>query len=233
MSESRGSGPVIFTGLYAASILLSIIAVMMHERYGEVPFRNWAPFLQAILSAGAIFAAFAVQERKRQSDLEDARTALREMYIAKSWSMEHFVGWLYERATEGKLLKSILKRQTLHFQGDIDDIRSLSMEKLRVREEIDAVNLFEATCRQLLSHLEVQAESTSPVSAKSMQYWIGQIFRRRQRMLDAFGYKAESGRLELFPQAHSLLVSEIKQYEVDRAARLKKAPAALPPAPAP
>lgn len=221
MTENAPRGPVVFAIFYTAAVVLSIAAVMLHERYGDIPFRNWAPFLQAILSAGAIFAAFAVQDRKRQADREDARDALRQTYVAKSRSMEHFVAWLYQAACDGKLTKSMLKRQAQHFKDDIEDLRRLSLEKLQIQDEISTANLFTATCRQIQARMEDEAEKqsfTGVIEAKTLKYWFGQVVRRRQRMLDAFGVSAEPHRLERMPEALALMTSELEQEALDREA---------------
>lgn len=196
---TKGWDWVIGTGLYVAALVLTWLTLFAMERFGAFEVRAWAPFLQALLSAGAIFAAFALQERKRLADLEDAQRALRHTFAAKTRAMEHLVAWVYDLAVKEELRVSEFKRQARHFSEDVEDLRRLPMEKLRDREEISATNFFTATSRQLQSAWERELERASvngKVDVKLIQYWVGQVFRRRDHMLAVFELDAEPTRLK-------------------------------------
>lgn len=71
MSENRG--PVIYAALVTAAFVLAWVTLFSFERFGATELKAWAPLIQAILSAGAIFSAWWLQDLKRRADRAEAQ----------------------------------------------------------------------------------------------------------------------------------------------------------------
>lgn len=80
MNQSE-RGPVLFTTLYVIGLVLTWITLLSLERFGATEVRSWAPLIQAVLSAIAIFSAWFLQERKRRADRQDSERDQASTYV--------------------------------------------------------------------------------------------------------------------------------------------------------
>ena len=89
MNENRG--PVIFAALVTCSLILAWVTLLSFERFGATEVRSWTPVLQAVLSAGAIYAAWWFQDMKRRADraeaMQDNITAISELMRIVEWQV--------------------------------------------------------------------------------------------------------------------------------------------------
>ena len=91
MTSQPPRGPVIWTGLYVVALILSWLTLFSLERFGQYEVRAWAPLIQAVLSAAAIFAAWGLQNLKRRADrreqVHDTQTALLQYAYVFEWTL--------------------------------------------------------------------------------------------------------------------------------------------------
>lgn len=88
---ARGWSWVVGTGLYVAALVLTWLTLFSIERFQATPFQSWAPLIQAVLSAAAIFSAWGLQTLKRRSDRAETegetRVALLEYAYIFEWTL--------------------------------------------------------------------------------------------------------------------------------------------------
>ena len=133
---TKGWDWVIGTGLYVAALVLTWLTLFSIERFGATDVKAWAPFLQAVLSAAAIFTAFWLQSQKRSADRKDARHDTLHTILSVLAQME----W-----TAAGTLKFRLK-------GDVD--------VANVRNCVDVLSLCDGMIRrQNFGHLDDEARA--------------------------------------------------------------------------
>jgi hypothetical protein len=109
---AKGWDWVVGTGLYVAALLLSWLTLISIERFGATEVRSWAPLIQAVLSALAIFSAWFLQGQKRNSDRADAIQDTRTLIKVLTRLAETDACFLVQRGHKGEL-----DRTTLEFNG--------------------------------------------------------------------------------------------------------------------
>lgn len=147
-------GPVVWTALYVAALVLTWLTLFSLERFGATDVRSWAPLIQAVLSAAAIFSAWWLQNQKRKSDrketLEDTTTAL----LALTHHLEQASGKVAELALRGRMGRSNLNLHKFKIEALISNLRTVPVSHLPTNQSIWAYYGFVEQIVQLISIME-------------------------------------------------------------------------------
>jgi hypothetical protein len=189
----------IFVGLYVVALVLTWATLFAIERFGATDFKAWAPFIQAVLSALAIFSAWALQGLKRESDrrqeVEDTKVAI----VAVTHILEKNAARVSEICANGRLTKTVITK----LKPGIDDylviLRSQKLAHLPSFEATDAllalINQFLNVQGSLTEYGEsLTGNDAAPRSLLLTRYQ--RVFPARSRLLKELSVKDPEGRKE-------------------------------------
>lgn len=212
MKDEQGRGPIVFTALYAGGWFLMVVALMWHDRWDAELLKAWAPLIQAVLGAAAIFSAWLLQDTKRRSDLRDQQKALEVAYQVISYELEEWAAWMASRAADGTVTKRFLQINAPHFREEVDALRGLPLENIRDATALRRAHLFNIACREfvtMLEHAETRVAAPGGVLTKTFfDKRLSNMIARRTKMLNAFRLPSEPGRLNAYPAAKALISSD-------------------------
>lgn len=190
---TKGWDWVIGTGLYVAALVLTWLTLFSFERFGAEGVKAWAPLIQALLSAAAIYSAWWLQTRKRAADREDdvadnithavEASALYEWDAAQTCKVAAQGRW---SPTVGKIYGSGLRRHD-------DLLRRVSLARLpdpSIRAFLSVLQKtdeFAATVEQLAS--------TSSTDIDHLLDLYKDVHSNRDRFLDMVGRKPHPKRI--------------------------------------
>lgn len=134
MNHQRG--PVIYASLVTTAFILAWVTLFSFERFGATEAKAWAPFLQAVLSAGAIIVAVLLQERKRKIERQDAAEALVLEFAAISRVLLRAAIFLDKSSKEKSTTQSMLHGHATIVAEDIQYLRTIKISALNDPESV-------------------------------------------------------------------------------------------------
>ena len=200
MTRKPTRGPVVWTALYVAALVLTWATLFSLERFGEHEVRSWAPLIQAVLSAAAIFSAWWLQSEKRRSDrVADARDAMTAI-IAHSGHAE----WIAAHVTDVCLHRTIDVVDATAYGRQIRDteqtLKKVDIGRLPSADAIKALMDMVHSLGVLAGMLEmIGAKAASPTSFRADSYSIcyDEFFHARTKFLKLSGERPEKWRRPL------------------------------------
>lgn len=190
-------GPVIFASLYTAGVILTILALMMHERFGETAFRSWAPLLQAALSAGAIFAAWWLQNRKRESDRADLRADAVTMLLQHALHVEYALSRSVAAVRAGGYKATGFEFALETIDANLAGMRDIDLAKLPDAPSIRAAMIFIHNAAVAAALMRVSLKRLEPDTIINTTLMDGRwksVYESRTRLLNSLGATPEPSR---------------------------------------
>jgi len=204
---NRQNGPVIFVALYVMALIFTWISLFSIERFGETEFKAWAPVIQAVLSAGAIFSAWLLQDLKRKADRKEAErdtllnirtvTRLLEDHMAHAISVT-LAGRLTARVATS------LRSTSVELEGML---RQMNLAHLPDEKTVDAVASMLVRAANFSGMLGIATTATENVKVEVADVFkraYGNYYSGRTRFLENCGFS---------PEAHRTTKDDIKPIE--------------------
>lgn len=198
-NEDEHRGPIVWTGLYAVSIVSTVVVLLLHDEWTEVGIRTWSPIAQALLTAAAIIAAFYVQAWKREGDRRMAAADVQAVIIAVTDYLEHHTLKLRGHAKAGALSAQRIKISMPGYQGALKTLEGIDLGLLPHRK---AMTKFLGILNDYrgLSGVYFHLIETLPVggvtSTTRLDNMYERMFKKRSDLLKMFGSAPEKWRVD-------------------------------------
>lgn len=104
---STRQGPVIFASIYTVGVVTTYALVAVHDRIDAEFVKFALPVFQILITTGAIFSAWALQNHKRNTDAADAARATADAVLAVIISINGMGAWVVDRVGQGRKSKTL------------------------------------------------------------------------------------------------------------------------------
>lgn len=182
---TKGWDWVIGTGLYVAALVLSWLTLFSIERFGATDVKAWAPFLQALLSAAAIFTAWLFQDLKRRADRRETEADSLHTAMHIISKIEWTLGETLRLRKEGFLNRANLNSTVTSLEQNTAVLRRLNFGHLAVSARNDILDLLEFAS-QAIAHGNTDLEAKGAYPQLSMIYlgFYAGIFESRTNLIE-------------------------------------------------
>lgn len=182
---TKGWDWVIWTGLYVAALVLTWLTLFSIERFGATDVKAWAPFVQALLSAAAIFTAWLFQDLKRRADRREteADTLHTAMHIISK--IEWTLGETLRLRKEHDLSRANLNSTVISLEQNTAVLRRLNFGHLSVSARNDILDLLEFAS-QVIAFGTTDLEQRAALPQLQMIYlgFYAGIFESRTNLIE-------------------------------------------------
>lgn len=170
MEDNRG--PVIWTALYVAALVLTWTTLFSLERFGATEVRSWSPLIQAVLTSAAIFSAWWLQSEKRKADKKDAIAHTVHSLVATSYHIESAAAKIARLSLQKRMNKGNLSLHVSIIESLISRVSDVNVAHLRSKKAIWAYYGFCEQVVQLISIMNILKGIEQQPAEK------GQLFER-------------------------------------------------------
>lgn len=180
-------GPIVFTGLYVAGLLLTIALVVMADRMGDEVLKILLPVCQIIITSLAIFSAWALQDRKRQDDARDAAEGTADAVLAVLTAVDEVVDYVLKRAGTSKGTSKLFSGNAALISEELKVLASLPLTALKPADAAVALVRYRRYTRQVVIVLERWAAEDTPRPATSVERRLRDVKLAERAIYEALG----------------------------------------------
>lgn len=180
-------GPIVFTGLYVAGLLLTITLVVMADRMGDDVLKVLLPVCQIIITSLAIFSAWALQDRKRQDDARDAAEATADAVLAVLTAIDEVVDYILKRAGKVEDASKLYSGNAALIAEELKVLAALPLTALKPADAAVALVRYRRYTRQVAIVLERWAAEDVPRSAEHIERRLRDVKLAERGIYEAIG----------------------------------------------
>lgn len=196
------SGPVIFTTVYAISIIGTVAVLLLHDRWSEVSIRTWSPLIQAFLSALAIVAGFYVQSWKRQADRAEAVEDTITVVAFTSGTLEGRAWGLRTHCRGGTLDLERLRLEKPLFVSALARLEAINISHLHGADAIRPFLRYLADCQgfvTVLDQIENRLSGKAVAPKPRLDSMYERMFEKRTTLMEQIRRETSPLRKDLKP----------------------------------
>lgn len=180
-------GPIVFTGLYVAGLLLTIALVVMADRMGDDVLNVLLPVCQIIITSLAIFSAWALQDRKRRDDARDTAEATADAVLAVLTAIDEMVDYVLQRAGKAKDTSKLYSGHAALIAEELKVLAALPLTALKPAEAAVALVRYRRYARQVTIVLERWAAEDVPRTSASVERRLRDVKLAEREIFQALG----------------------------------------------